>query len=194
MNGFELCRRLKTDARTSHIPIILLTARATREDRLEGLEKGADAYLMKPFDKAELEIRLRKLVELRRRLRAKYSKIDLTTVEPERETDPELRFLKQLQTVILDHLADENFKVEPDLCRAMAMSRPQLYRKLKALRDISPSEYIRDLRMQQARQWLRQGAMSVGEVAAAVGFKDQSYFTKVYTTVFGEAPSRLMEK
>lgn len=190
MDGFTLCRKLKTDERTSHIPIIMLTARAAREDRLTGLERGADVYLMKPFDKVELEIHLRKLIELRKNLREKYGQAELDLLEPGQETDPELQFLKKLQMVVLENLSDENFKVEPDLCRAMTMSRPQLYRKLKALKAVSPSEYLRNLRMQKARQLLLRTDLSIGEVAEEVGFKDPSYFAKVYIATFDEAPSQ----
>jgi len=147
-DGFEVCATLKQDERTSHIPIILLTAKADETSRRAGLQQGADAYLVKPFDKAELEIRLQKLIQLRQRLKEKYSRADLETVNIKKEQDPELLFLKKLETVILDNLSDEDFRVEPDLCRAMMMSRPQLYKKLKALKDQSPSQFVRNIRLQ----------------------------------------------
>jgi signal transduction histidine kinase/CheY-like chemotaxis protein/ligand-binding sensor domain-containing protein len=189
MNGFELCRTLKTDERTSHIPIILLTARAAREDRLEGLEQGADAYLAKPFDQDELEIRLRKLVDLRKQLREKYRNADLKELPRPIVDDPEWNFLHRLQQVILENLANEAFKVEPHLCQAMTMSRPQLYRKLKALKDISPSDFIRDIRLQEARRLIIQTTLPISEIADRVGFKDPSYFTRSYSAAFGENPS-----
>ncbi len=188
-DGFEVCSTLKQDLRTSHIPIVLLTARADKTSRMDGLEQGADVYLEKPFDQEELEVRLRKLIELRKRLREKYQAADLDQVMPGKETDPELLFLKQLEQVVLANLDNDDFKVEPDLCRAMTMSRPQLYRKIKAIKDQSPSEFLRTVRMQRARQLLQRTGISVSEVARQVGFKEHSHFTQVYHTTFGETPS-----
>ena len=194
MDGFELCRFLKAEERTSHIPIILLTARATQEDRLKGLERGADAYLAKPFDRLELEVRLRKLMELRWQLRDKYRHAGLIEEGGDRADDPELNFLRKLQKAILDNLDNEAFKVEPHLCRAMAMSRPQLYRKLKALKDVSPSELIREIRLQQGRRLILQTKLNISDVAESVGFKDPSYFTRSYSAAFGESPSETRER
>lgn len=187
-DGFKVCATLKHDIRTSHIPIILLTAKADKASRIEGLEHGADVYLEKPFEKEELEVRLRKLIELRAHLRQKYQLADLEEVTPEKEPDQELLFLKQLHSVILENIANEDFRVEPDLCRAMTMSRPQLYRKIKALKDQSPSEYVRSIRMQQARHLLLHTDFHIGDIAQQVGFKEHSYFTQVYHATFGETP------
>jgi signal transduction histidine kinase/DNA-binding response OmpR family regulator len=187
-DGFEVCATLKQDMRTSHIPIILLTAKADMAARLEGLEYGADVYLEKPFEKKELEVRLRKLIELRKHLQQKYQSAKLEDVSPDQESDRELLFLKQLETVLLESISNEDFRVEPDLCRAMRMSRPQLYRKIKALKDQSPSEYVRSVRMQQARHLLLTTDLNVGDIAQQVGFKEHSYFTQVYHTTFSETP------
>jgi AraC-like DNA-binding protein len=174
--------------RTSHIPIVLLTAKADLPSRLEGLEHGADVYLEKPFEKKELEVRLRKLIELRANLRQKYQSVDLAAVKPEKEPDQELLFLKKLESIVLAQIANEDFHVEPDLCRAITMSRPQLYRKLKALKNQSPSEYVRSIRMQQARHLLLSTDLNIGDIAPQVGYKEHSYFTQVYHATFGETP------
>ncbi|MCO6475003.1 MAG: helix-turn-helix transcriptional regulator, partial [Phaeodactylibacter sp.] len=138
----------------------------------------------------ELEVRLRKLVELRRQLREKYRHAGLIEENGQSHADdPELTFLRKLQKAILDNLGNEHFKVEPHLCQAMAMSRPQLYRKLKALKDTSPSELIRQVRLQQARRLLLQTQLNIGDIAEKVGFKGHSYFTRSYTAEFGESPS-----
>ncbi len=118
----------------------------------------------------------------------------METVNPQREKDPELLFLKRLQTVILENLSDENFRVEPDLCRAMMMSRPQLYKKLKALKDRSPSQFMRNIRLQQARKLLQNTRIPIGEIADQVGFREHSYFTKVYLDTFNETPSDTRNK
>jgi len=187
-NGFELCETLKHDTRTSHIPILLLTARADKVSRHTGLRTGADAYLTKPFNRQELNIRLQKMVELRQRLKVKYSMTQLqpkSTAPPE---DPEVMFLQKLRAIILEQLSNPNFRVEPDLCRAIAMSRPQLYRKLKALTGLSPSAFLRQLRMQEARRLLQTGQYTAQLVAEKTGFQDASYFSKAYQREIGESP------
>jgi CheY-like chemotaxis protein/two-component sensor histidine kinase len=187
-NGFELCETLKRDTRTSHIPILLLTARADEVSRHTGLRTGADAYLTKPFNRQELNIRLQKLLELRQRLKAKYSTTQLqpeSTAPPE---DPEVMFLQKLRAIILEQLPNPDFRVEPDLCRAIAMSRPQLYRKLKALTGLSPSAFLRQLRMQEARRLLQTGQYTAHRVAEKTGFQDASYFSKAYQREIGESP------
>ena len=189
-DGYAVTATLKQDERTSHIPIILLTARADRTSRHNGLQRGADAYLTKPFDEEELRIRLQQLIRLRRRLQDKYRRTDLRQVSQTDHVDPELRFLKRLEQVVLDHLDDETFRVEPDLCRAMMMSRPQLYRKLKALRGCSPSVFIRQVRLQRAQEFLAQGDLSVQEVAYRTGFRDPSHFARVYKAHYGHNPSQ----
>ncbi len=188
-DGYEVCSTLKQDQRTSHIPIIILTAKADQASKLSGLKYGADAYLIKPFDQQELTIRLEKLIEIRNKLKEKYSKVSLTNAIPQKAEDPELKFLKKLEHIILDNLDNENFRVEPDLCKAMTLSRPQLYRKLKALTDQSPSNYIRTIRLRQARQLLENTDLSVSEISTKVGFKYHSYFTRAYQKTFGVTPS-----
>ncbi len=189
-NGFELCETLKSDTRTSHIPIVLLTARADEASRHTGLRTGADAYLTKPFNRQELYIRLQKMVELRQRLKAKYSTASMQPDTSRPPEDPELHFLQKLQSIILEHLSEPGFRVEPHLCRAIAMSRPQLYRKLKALTGLSPSAFMRMLRMKEARRLLLSRQYTVQQVADKTGFQDASYFSKAYQREMGEPPQK----
>ncbi|MEL6945089.1 MAG: response regulator, partial [Bacteroidota bacterium] len=195
-DGIEVVTTLKKDVRTSHIPIILLTARGDQEGKLEGLEVGADAYLVKPFNQKELFIRLRKLIEIRQRLQQKFSGLAsfTTSVLNTPTDDPELQFLQKLEQVVKENIGNENFKVEPYLCRAMLMSRPQLYRKIKALLDKSPSQYIRYVRMQHAHHLLVSTSMKIGDIADAVGYRDHANFSKAYVNEFGETPSETREK
>jgi len=188
IDGFELCRTLKTDERTSHIPIILLTAKADEVSRLEGLETGADAYLVKPFVQRELQIRLQKLIELRQHLQKRYRGYESTLPPFDIQYEREDEFLQKVRKTIEAHLEDENFGVE-QLYSAVGVSRVQLYRKLKALTGHSPARVIRGLRLHRARYLLRTTELRVGEVARYVGFKDQGYFTKIYKKEFGELPS-----
>ena len=143
VDGFELCETLKTDERTSHIPIILLTAKVTQEDKLQGLTHGADAYLTKPFEKEELLIRLNKLVKLRRQLQERYQTHGQT------EEAPEDAFLQKANTIIEDHLEENDFNVQ-HLAHKLGVSRIQVHRKLKALTDFTPAEYIRSIRLKKA--------------------------------------------
>lgn len=188
MDGFEVCRRLKTDRCTSHIPVILLTAKATQEDKNTGLLQGADAYLTKPFDQNELLIRLENLTTLSRLLRDKLAnpselEVALTTRE-QQESD----FLQEVRQLIDDNLSDESFNTAK-LCREIAMSRAQLYRKLKALTGKSTAWYIRTIRLRKAKQLLEDTDLPIGEIAQRVGFKDFSHFSRSFSKEFDQKPS-----
>ncbi|MCB9292032.1 MAG: response regulator [Lewinellaceae bacterium] len=182
VDGFELCETLKTDERTSHIPVILLTAKATQEDKLEGLNHGADAYLMKPFHKEELLARLEQLLELRRKLQQKYQSADSDG------SAPEDAFLQKVRNTIEAHLSEPDFSVE-QLSREVGMSRVQLHRKLKALTDMSASQHIRLTRLSIAYELLKDPQLNISEIAYRVGFKDPSYFSRVFSQEFGVSPS-----
>ncbi|MEM9888105.1 MAG: ATP-binding protein [Bacteroidota bacterium] len=194
-NGIEVVKTLKRDLRTSHIPIVLLTAKGDQEGKLEGYEVGADAYLVKPFDKRELFVRLRQLIDIRQLLQKRFQGF-LSTVNAHtaaESDDPELQFLQQLEKVVLDNISNEDFRVEPHLCRAMTMSRPQLFRKMKALLNQSPSKYIRQVRMQRAHYLLQQSDMLIGDIADAVGYRDHANFSKAFMGAFGTTPSEVRE-
>ena len=183
MDGFTLCGKLKSDERTNHIPVILLTAKATHEERLSGLKTGADAYLAKPFDKEELLIRLEKLLATRQEMQVKFRQ-----AYKYHRPDFKDAFLQKLQKAVEDHLDDENFGTE-ELARAVAMSRTQLHRKVKALLDMTTSRFIQQTRLQKARHLIFNTDKTIGEIVFETGFKDQSYFTKLYVAEFGERPS-----
>ncbi len=183
MDGFAFSAALKKDERTSHIPVILLTAKASREERLEGLKTGADAYLTKPFDKEELFIRIEKLLELRKEMQVRYRKKDARQLPDYQDV-----FLQKLQQVVEKNLGDEHFST-PQLCRAMAMSRTQLHRKIKALLDVPTARFIQLTRLHRARQLILTTDKTIGEISFETGFKDSSYFTKLYVAEFEEKPS-----
>lgn len=187
MDGFQLCGALKTDLRTSHIPIILLTAKADLPSRIEGLQHGADAYLTKPFEKAELFVRLEKLVELRKRLQERYSNAG-AAITPQAGTHLEDAFIQQVRGILEAHIGDEYFSI-PDLCKTLAMSRAQLYRKFQALTDQSVAHYFRSLRLLKAGELLRRTDLHISEIAFQVGFKDPAHFTRAFTGEFGVNPS-----
>lgn len=201
-DGFEVCNTLKTDQRTSHIPIILLTAKADISSKLQGLERGADAYLAKPFHQQELLIRLKKLAELRKRMSEFFARqlaatSDLKPVVEEVTKDKALQiendFIQKINTILETHIADEYFGL-PDLCQKVRMSRSQLFRKLKALTGTPPSTYIRKYRLQKSRFLLETTDKNVAEASFAVGFKDPSYFTKLFKEEFGILPGAVIKK
>ncbi|MCB9331567.1 MAG: response regulator [Lewinellaceae bacterium] len=189
-DGFEVCQTLKKDVRTSHIPIILLTAKADMESKLEGLELGADAYLAKPFNREELTIRLKKLIELRRTLQDRYSKYPGSSIEDAGRNTIEDEFLSKIRQLIEENISDADYGLA-QLCRALHMSRSQLFRKLKALTGQSTTIFIRSIRLYYARELLRTTDLTISEIAYEVGFTSPAYFTRVFTEVFGLAPSAL---
>jgi signal transduction histidine kinase/DNA-binding response OmpR family regulator/streptogramin lyase len=186
MDGYRLCRILKEDEKTSHIPIILLTAKAGTEHRIEGLETGADDYLIKPFEPKELVARVRNLIEVRRKLRARFN-------VPLRPGDIVVAsmddaFLKKAVEAVERHMGEEAFGVT-ELGEALAMSRVQLHRKITALTDRPPGEFIRYLRLHRAMELLKRDAGTVSEIAYSVGFSDPSHFTRRFRELFGTLPS-----
>jgi signal transduction histidine kinase/DNA-binding response OmpR family regulator/streptogramin lyase len=188
MDGFQLCQQLKSDERTSHIPIILLTARAAIKDKIGGLGFGADDYIIKPFDTKELLVRVKNLIQQRSLLRKKFSQ-QISFVPDEIATTPvDVSFLQKAKDLIEGHIADEDFSVE-SLAKNIGMSRSQLHRKLRALTDHSTSEFIRTLRLQRAAYLLQQKQFTVTEVAFEVGFNNPSYFAACFRKQFGKLPS-----
>ena len=195
-NGFEVVETLKQDQRTSHIPIILLTARATQEDRIEGLRYGADAYLMKPFDKAELFIRLEKLVELRKALQARYAQAAHPIVFPQKgdqTTPPSLDdlFLQNIRRIIDEKIGDADLDI-PYLCKKAGLSSTQLFRKMKALTGEAPISFIRKVRLHKAKELLQTTDLSISEIAYDLGFNDPDYFSRAFGKEFGCPPMDLI--
>ena len=189
IDGYEVCETLKTDERSNHIPIIMLTARIGAEDRLTGLSKGADAYLAKPFEKKELFIRLEKLLAIRQLLQQKYSSGLLGSTAQNSFSDIVAgKFLAKVEGIILENLEDEDFSAD-QLGEAIHLSRSQVHRKIKALTGKSTSIYIRLIRLQKAKELLASEDLTVSEVAYRVGFKTPVYFSQIFKKTFGESPT-----
>jgi DNA-binding response OmpR family regulator len=188
MDGFTLCTRIREDERTSHIPFILLTARATIESKLEGLELGADAYMTKPFNIKEIKVRIRNLLEQRKNLRKSFSRE--VTVQPKNIaiTSIDERFLNHALETMEAHLSDQQFSVEK-FAEIMGMSRKNLLRKIKALTDQSVNEFIRNFRLQRAAQLISNKSATVSEIAYQVGFNNLSYFSKCFKELFDVLPN-----
>lgn len=184
-DGFELTETLKKDERTDHIPIVLLTARADVDSRISGLERGADAYLAKPFDKRELLVRLEKLLELRQRLQTHYARF---APDKDGATEIEDPFLLKFYALVEKELSNPDLDMNK-LCRSLGMSRSQVFRKLKALTGKSASLFIRSIRLEKGRQLLASGELTISEVAYEVGFTSLSYFSRAFQEAFGIPPS-----
>jgi CheY-like chemotaxis protein len=193
MDGYQACRALKAREETSHIPVILLTAKAGLESKLEGLDTGADDYLAKPFHTAELKGRIRNLIQLRKRLQLKYMAQTITEQPQAPLPAPENAFLARLRAVVEANFRDEEFSIE-QLSREIGMSRTQVHRKLKALTNQSASQFIRTLRLQKARALLLTGRHNVSEAAYLTGFNSPAYFSTCFTELYGYPPSELKVK
>lgn len=189
MDGIQLCAKLKTSVETSHIPVIMLTARAGIENKIEGLETGADDYLTKPFDAKELYARVKNLILQRQRLREHY-KTDQQKLDPEKITVTSLdkKFLEKVLALLEKNHTDADYGV-PQMQQDLAMSKTQLHRKLKALTNESPGELLRNFRLKRAAQLLSQKTDTVTQVAYQVGFNNLSYFAKCFKEQYGVAPS-----
>ncbi|MCG8331262.1 MAG: tetratricopeptide repeat protein [Chitinophagales bacterium] len=187
-DGFEVCDTLKADERTSHIPIILLTAKADEASLMSGLRKGVDAYLTKPFNEAELLLRLEKLLELRKKLQDHYAKTFYNKEEIVSNATPENPFLQKFYALIEKELSNPDLDMN-QICRALGMSRSQVFRKLKALTGKPATILIRSYRLQKGKELLAQGDLSVSDVAFDVGFTSLSYFSRAFQEEFGISPS-----
>ncbi|GAA0747040.1 two-component regulator propeller domain-containing protein [Gaetbulibacter jejuensis] len=186
IDGIELCNTLKKDEKTSHIPIILLTAKSGDENEIKGLETGADDYIVKPFNSNKLKIRVEKLIELRQKLQSRYSAhFELSSIST---TPVDQQFLTKLKTILNDYIIDSSFNSNV-LSKKMAMSRMQLHRKLKAITGFSTTEFIRNERLKLAVNLLKDSDLNISEIAYQVGFNTPSYFIKCFKDVYKSTPS-----
>ncbi len=193
MDGNEMTRKLKNDEKTSHIPIIILTARSGLENKLEGLQTGADDYLTKPFDIKELQVRIENLISIRKKLQEKFSRIENKTPKTEEKklTGIDEKFMFKVMDIIEKHISEEDFNIE-DFCSELAMSRTQLHRKLKALTGKSASIYIRSVKLSKAKRMIEEQKGNISEIAYSVGFSSPAYFTKCFKEEFGYPPSSII--
>jgi len=198
-DGFEVCQILKNDERTSHIPIVVLTAKADMESRLAGLEQGADAYLAKPFHKHELLVEIKKLLNLRQKLQRHYRRsagLAAEAVAQEETPKPEAMedyFVKKARKAVEAHLDDVNFSAD-ELCREIHLSHSQMHRKLHALTGYSATRFIRLIRLNKAKELLKKPELTITSVAFDTGFSDVGYFGKVFRQEFGMPPSEWREQ
>jgi len=192
-DGFEVLQILKKDQRTSHIPIVLLTAKATVSDKIVGLQYGADDYIMKPFDKKELLARVENLIESRQQLHDLFQKRlspsnDLLNIEP--QFAPEAEFIEHLTQIVIDHIDNPDFS-KHELAKSVLLAPSQLHRKLKALTNKTSLQFIRSIRMEKALSLLQNTDQTIAEIAYKVGYNDPNYFSRVFQQEYKKAPSLL---
>ena len=190
MDGLEMCRRVKAETATSHVPVILLTSNAQENQRAEGYDCGADAYITKPFSSKVLLSRVRNLLENRKRL--KYVYASGADDEARDEADPDSRFMADFGRVVRERMSDSSLSVET-ISSALGLSRVQMYRKVKQLTGQSPVEIIRVTRLKKAERLLKTTQMTVSEISYDVGFSSPSYFSKCFKDYFGVQPGEVRE-
>jgi len=195
MDGNAFCNKVKTDERTSHIPVILVTARASKESRIEGLETGADDFITKPFDGEELQVRVKNLIDQRKKLITHYRKdFELSREDTEEQVlTLDEKFLLNAKTIVQKNLSNPDFEVK-DFSSEMALSRVQLHRKLRALVDNSVTEFIRIIRLAHAIDLLQRRDRSISEIAYDVGFNNPTYFSSSFRQQYGLSPTEYLKK
>jgi signal transduction histidine kinase/ligand-binding sensor domain-containing protein/DNA-binding response OmpR family regulator len=187
MDGFEFCDKIKNEVITSHIPVILLTALATRQDKLKGLKTGADEYLPKPFDLEELFIRVENLIQQRKILKERFLKEALFGIDKISSHPAEQEFIEKITRIINKNIDHADYSVE-NFVQDIGMSRAQLFRKVKAWTNQTPHEFIRLCRLKKAAELLKEKSFNVTEVGFAVGFKDTSHFIRSFKSQFNKTP------
>ena len=192
MDGAELCRRVRQNAATSHIPFIMLTAKTDNDSKVAGMDVGADAYVEKPFSIEYLEGIIRNTLEMRRRLLETFAHEPLEPVTKIASNQTDNDFLTRMNALIEQNFANPDLNVN-FLAEELAISRSGLFAKIKSLADVTPNEMIQIVRLKRAAQLLREGNLTVSEVCYRVGFSSPSYFTKCFSKQFGIKPTEWKE-
>jgi signal transduction histidine kinase/ligand-binding sensor domain-containing protein/DNA-binding response OmpR family regulator len=193
MDGFELCKKLKTDGRTSHIPVILLTAKAAKQDKIEGYDIGADEYIMKPFEPDELRVRIKNLIEQRKRLHEHFQKKGILDLDQSKFTSFDKKFLQKAFDIITQKISDSSFTVEA-FADNLAVSRSLLHKKIVALTGEAPRDLIRRIRLKKAAELIEKKFGNLSEIALEVGFDNPAYFSECFKKQFGISPSQYQQK
>ena len=188
MVGTELCARIKSNLKTSHVPIVLLTSRSSLVYKLEGLENGADDYVSKPFDVEELKLRIHNLLASSKRVRDKFS--SQVPISPKEMTvsSTDEKLLQKALKIVEENLANDQFDIHM-FCSELGVSRTLLFTKVKAWTNRTPNEFIQELRLKKAAQLLEEGKLNIAQVSYAVGFRNPKYFSKCFSKQFGKNPS-----
>jgi YesN/AraC family two-component response regulator len=193
MDGLEFTRKLKSDVRTCHIPLILLTARSSQDQKIEGLETGADSYIAKPFNKKHLQVRVSRLIENRQKIRKHYQLDNLSQfVTDNKISQLDSTFLKKCSAAVDNHLTDADYGVE-QMAVEIGLSRVHVYRKIKHLTDLSVSEFIRNIKLKKAAALLSESGKSIAEISFETGFSSPSYFSKCFKDLYKISPTEFVQ-
>jgi two-component system, cell cycle response regulator len=193
MDGFELCRRIKSDVELSHLPFILLTAKDTLHSKLEGLELGSDAYIEKPFSPRHLKMQIANLLANRNKIKDYFANSPFAHVKSIAHTKEDERFLEKLNGIILDHLQEPELDVER-LAKYLNMSRPTFYRKIKAISDLTPNELINLTKLKKAAELLADGSNNINSISDLVGYSSVRIFVSNFQKQFAITPSEYINQ
>ena len=191
MDGFELCRQIKSNFHYSHIPVILLTAKDSLQSKIEGLELGADAYIEKPFSPQHLQVQISNLIKNRNKVKEYFASSPLAHINSMAHSKADEKFLEKLNTAISQNIANVELDVE-QLADMMNMSRPTLYRKIKAISDLTPNELINIARLKKAAEMLTEGHYKIFEISEMVGYTSQTNFGRNFLKQFNMSPSEYL--
>ena len=198
MDGFSLSYKLKTDERTSHIPVVMLTAKSDQNNHERGLEAGADVYLSKPFSTKALALNVRNLLDSQERMRIKIQRqctrvgTVTNTIERTAISNLDEAFLDKVAHLVDEHMEDPDFNIAV-LSIKLAMSQPVLYKKIKALTNLSVNDFIKSLRLKKAARLLKEKQLNVSEISYAVGYNDRRYFSREFKKYYGKLPSEFLQ-
>jgi transcriptional regulator GlxA family with amidase domain len=192
LDGIELCRKLKNDELTSHIPVILLTAQDSESGQLQALEAGADDYILRPFKLSMLKARVDNLQESRHKLQELFKQVKQLYPRDIATNQSDAKFIRRVIDLVEENMADWDFDLET-MARKLAVSRRQLFRKLRAAAGCSPNAFIRTLRLRRAAQLLTESQMTVTEITYAVGFSDLKHFRTIFREYYGVAPGEYLK-
>jgi YesN/AraC family two-component response regulator len=193
MDGFELCRQIKSNFESSHIAVILLTAKNTLQSKIEGLELGADAYMDKPFSPKHLRVQIANLLVNKNKIKQYFSQSPMAMMKSLAYSRADEKFLDDLQAAIGNHMSDVDLDVE-HLAQHMNMSRPTLYRKIKDISDLTPNELINIARLKRAAELLAAGSHRINEIAEMVGYTSSLHFNRNFQKQFGMSPSEYLKQ
>lgn len=192
MDGLELCNKLKNDPAYSHLPLILLSAKTDVSTKVEGLSKGADVYMEKPFSIEQLKAQVNSIIENRNNIRQNFIKSPLQYFKHNSENNESAEFVKKLNSIILENMSDENFSID-SLSYQFAISRSNLHKKIKNITGMTPNDYIKLIRLNESAQMLSTGKYKINEVCFLVGFNTPSYFSKCFYDQFGKLPKDFIQ-
>jgi DNA-binding response OmpR family regulator len=192
MDGFEFCAKIKTDERTSHIPVILITARAAQEDKIEGLETGADDYITKPFDNVELLVRVKNLIDQRRKLRERFARESNFMIDEIAHTSTDQKFINRVMDIISQNISESKFNIE-NLSEKAGISRMHLHRKILGLFGQTPGAFLRTIRLKRGAVLLKEKTGNISEISYEVGFESPAYFSTCFRQQFGLSPSEYIK-